>query len=204
VRELCSEHEVVFILDEIITGFRVGLGGAQAYLGVTPDLATFGKAMAGGFPASCLAGKRELMGLIASGQVTHSGTFNSNVPAMAAALATIGELEKDQGQVYQRLHQLGRRLSAGLKDLTEQYGIAAQVQGPGPMFHFAFAEGPLVTDYRSFAGQCDTGLYHRFARLMLEGGVRVTPRGLWYISAAHTGDDIDFALQAAESALERL
>lgn len=204
VRELCSEHGVVFILDEIITGFRVGLGGAQAYLGVTPDLATFGKAMAGGFPVSCMAGKRELMELIASGEVTHSGTFNSNVPAMAAALATIGELEKEQGQVYQRLHQLGNRLSAGLKELADQQGIPAQVQGPGPMFHLAFAEGPLVTDYRSFARQSDTALYHRFARLMLEEGVRVIPRGLWYVSAAHTADDVDFTLQAAESALTKL
>jgi glutamate-1-semialdehyde 2,1-aminomutase len=204
VRELCSEHEVVFILDEIITGFRVGLGGAQAYFDVTPDLATFGKAMAGGFPVSCLAGKQELMDLIASGEVTHSGTFNSNVPAMAAALATIGELEKDDGRVYQHLRQLGNRLSGGLTELTDEQGVAAQVQGLGPMFHLAFTDGPPIRDYRSFAAYADTELYHRFTWLMLENGVRVIPRGLWYVSAAHTEEDVEFTLQAAESALRKL
>jgi glutamate-1-semialdehyde 2,1-aminomutase len=204
VRKLCSEHGIVLIFDEIITGFRVGLGGAQEYFGVTPDLATFGKAMAGGFPVSCLAGKRELMELIASGEVNHSGTFNSNVPAMAASLATLNELQKGDGEAHEHIYQLGNKLSTGLKESADQLGLEVQVQGPGPMFHFAFASEARVTDYRTYARICDTDTYHRLAGLLLDEGIRVIPRGLWYLSTAHTEDDVEFTLESVKSALRKL
>ena len=113
VRDICSRHGIVLIFDEIITGFRIGLSGAQGYFGVTPDLATFGKAMASGFALSCLAGRRELMELIAQGRVNHSGTFNSNVATMAAAYATLEEMERDEGRIYGRLFDLGQSLRKG-------------------------------------------------------------------------------------------
>jgi glutamate-1-semialdehyde 2,1-aminomutase len=202
VQQTCQQHGIVFILDEIITGFRVGLSGAQGYLGITPDLATFGKAMAGGFPVSCLAGKRELMALIGQGTVNHSGTFNSNVMAMAASLATLSALE-DNG-LYERLTARGQRLKAGLKQAAGDLGIPVQVSGPGPMVHLAFAGPEPIYDYRSFAQNNDMGRCQRLADLLLDQGVRYIPRGMWYLSAAHTDSDIEATLDAARAALTRL
>jgi glutamate-1-semialdehyde 2,1-aminomutase len=202
VQRICQQHGIVFILDEIITGFRVGLSGAQGYFGVTPDLATFGKAMAGGFPVSCLAGKRELMDLIGKGTVNHSGTFNSNVMAMAASLATLSALEADG--LYERLTAQGQRLKEGLKQAADDLGIPVQVSGPGPMVHMAFAGPEPIHDYRSFAQNNDMGRCQRFADLLLDEGVRYIPRGMWYLSMAHTDGDIEAALEAAKLALPGL
>ena len=141
---------MVLIFDEVITGFRLDLGGAQSYFGVTPDLAIFGKAMANGFPIACLAGKRELMEGVARLQVNHSGTYNSNVMATAAACATISELERIS---YQRLHELGEELMTGLRDLAASMGVPALAQGIGPVFHWrslsATASSITVAVWRS-------------------------------------------------------
>ena len=125
-RELCTEYGIVLIFDEVITGFRLDLGGAQGFFGVTPDLATYAKAMANGFPIACLAGKRDLMESIAKLQVNHSGTYNSNVMVTAAAYATIRELEKID---YARLHQLGESLMRGLRELAAKYGHSGAGSG---------------------------------------------------------------------------
>jgi glutamate-1-semialdehyde 2,1-aminomutase len=202
VRGICNRNGIILIFDEIITGFRLGLSGTQGYFGITPDLATFGKAMAGGFPISCLAGERELMELIAQGKVNHSGTFNSNVMAMAAALATLSELESDG--VYEHLYGLGKRLMEGLRELLEEKGIGTRIEGPGPMFHLAFNDGTPFHDYRTFAEHNDMDKYHRFVEILLNEGVRVIPRGLWYLSTAHTEGDVEFTLEAVKSALRNL
>jgi glutamate-1-semialdehyde 2,1-aminomutase len=202
VREVCNRNGIILIFDEIITGFRLGLSGAQGHFGITPDLATFGKAMAGGFPISCLAGKRDLMQLIAQGKVNHSGTFNSNVMAMAAALATVSELESDG--VYERLYNLGTCLMQGLRELMEEKGMETRLEGPGPMFHLAFNDGTPFHDYRTFAEHNDMDKYHQFVEILLNEGVRVIPRGLWYLSTAHAEGDVEFTLRAVESALSKL
>ena len=202
VREVCNRKGIVLIFDEIITGFRLGLSGAQGYLGVTPDLATFGKAMGAGFLISCLAGKKELMELIAQGKVNHSGTFNSNVMAMAATLATISELEKEG--TYERLYQLGEHLMEGLTEMIGGVGVRARVTGPGPMFHLAFTDGESIYDYRSFVEHNDMDKCHRFVEILLDEGVRVIPRGLWYLSTAHTEEGMEFTLEAVKSALRKL
>lgn len=203
MRELCSGHGIVLIFDEIITGFRLSLGGAQEYFGVTPDLATFGKAMASGFPISCLAGKRELMQRFATQEVNHSGTYNSNVAATAAAWASVSELEHRAQEIYPRLYQLGDMLRTGLRNLANRLGIEAVVQGIGPVLHMAFTNQPAIHDYRSFLSS-DTQLSHRFADAMLDKGIRVLSRGLWYVSAAHTVEDITVTLQTAENVLTEL
>jgi glutamate-1-semialdehyde 2,1-aminomutase len=201
VQRVCEAHGIVLILDEIITGFRVGLSGAQGYFGIKPDLATFGKAMASGFPVSLLAGRREIMDLIATGEVNHSGTFNSNVMAMSASLATLAELE--QPEVYEQMVRLGQQLMAGFKDLLQSTGVKAQISGLGPMFHIAFGDMQPIHDYRSFVQHNDMGQCQRFADLMLDHGVRFIPRGMWYLSAAHTQQDVDFTLEAASTALQK-
>lgn len=197
-REICSRHGIVLIFDEVITGFRLGLGGAQGYFGVTPDLATFGKAMASGFTLSCLAGRRDMMELIALGRVNHSGTFNSNVTAMAAACATLEELERDDGRVYGRLFDLGQSLMEGIRALAQRKGSEVLVQGPGPMFHVAFSDRPAIVDYRSYL-ESDRARSGKLAERLLAAGIRATERGLWYLCAAHEPSDVEFTLEALES-----
>jgi glutamate-1-semialdehyde 2,1-aminomutase len=193
VRDLCSEYGVVLIFDEVITGFRLGLGGAQGHFGVTPDLATFGKAMANGFPISCLAGKREIMEQIASLTVNHSGTYNSNVMAIAAAWGTVSQLERIAEEAYPRLYALGEQFTDGLRDLAEELGLSVLVQGIGPVFHVAFTDQQSMSDYRTSL-VADMERYHRFVANMLDEGVRILSRGLWYLSTAHTEEDVEFTL----------
>ena len=190
LRQLCTDNGIVLIFDEVITGFRLDLGGAQSYFGVTPDLAIFGKAMANGFPIACLAGKRELMESVARLQVNHSGTYNSNVMATAAACATISELERIS---YQRLHELGDNLMTGLRDLAASMGVPALVQGIGPVFHLAFTERDRIVDYRDCLA-VDQARNSEFVGQMLDSGIRLLSRGLWYLSAAHTQADVEMAL----------
>jgi glutamate-1-semialdehyde 2,1-aminomutase len=198
MRDLCTEFGIVLIFDEIITGFRLSPGGAQQYLGVVPDLCTFAKAMAGGFPISCLAGRAELMETLTAG-VNHSGTYNANVLVVEAALASLELLTRDDGAAYERIFRLGARLRDGIARIAGEAGLPVQIQGPGPMFHVAFAEAPL-TDYRS-AAKMDTPRYHRLTAALMERGVRVLERGLWYVSTVHTEADIDLTLQVLEELL---
>lgn len=192
VRRLCTESRTVLIFDEIITGFRLGLSGAQGYFGVTPDLATFGKAMASGFPASCLAGKREIMELIADLSVVHAGTYNSNPVCLAAVLATIEELE--EGDHYQRLFALGRQLMRGINELAERKSLGLLIQGLGPMFHLSFTEQKRIRNYRDYLG-VDAARYVSLANHLQNVGIRVIPRGIWYLSTAHTEEDIAITLE---------
>ena len=194
VRELCTTYGIVLIFDEVITGFRLALGGAQTYFGVTPDLATFGKAMANGFPIACLAGKRHLMESIAKLEVNHSGTYNANVMVTAAAVATIREL---QCLDYQRIHQLGETLISGMRRLAADFAIPVLIQGYGPAFHLAFTERESIIDYRDSL-EADGVRNSEFVRAMLDRGIRLLARGLWYLSAAHTEADIQLTLEAVE------
>lgn len=194
VRELCTQYGVVLIFDEVITGFRLALGGAQSFFGVTPDLATFGKAMANGFPVACLAGRRELLERIASLQVNHSGTYNSNVMVTAAAYATICELERLD---YQRIHQLGEKLIDGLRKLAADCGLPLLIQGFGTVFHLAFTERDSLDDYRDSL-EINGERNSEFVGAMLDRGIRLLSRGLWYLSAAHTEADIQQTLDTVE------
>lgn len=203
VRDLCTRFGTVLIFDEVITGFRVHAGGAQALLGVTPDLATFGKAMANGFPLSAVGGRREIMDLISDGTVVHAGTFNGNPLAMAAALATIDELGRDAGEAYRRLTGLGTRLMEGIRGAASAAGVPVLLQGPGPVFYMWLTDAPAVSDYRA-AARISGESYAWFAAAMLAAGVRVIPGGRWYLSCSHTDEDIDQTIQAAAAALGAL
>jgi glutamate-1-semialdehyde 2,1-aminomutase len=201
VRELCTRHGTVLIFDEVITGFRVHLGGAQALLGVTPDLAVFGKALANGFPLSCVGGRRDIMDLISDGRVVHAGTFNGNPLGVAAALATIDELARDGGAVYARLTAIGNRLMQGIRDAAAARGVQVLLQGPGPVFYMWFSSTKAITDYPGTA-RVSREPYARFAAAMLGHGVRLIPGGRWYVTASHTDDDIEQTIRAAGAAME--
>lgn len=201
LRDLCDRHGVVLIFDEVITGFRVGMGGAQKLFDVTPDLAVFGKAMASGYPISVLAGKRQFMQPIADGTVIHAGTMNSGQPCIAAALATLDVLEREN--VHPRLFELGRRLMDGLRDAARHANQQLLVQGLGPMFHTGFTSQTKVCDFRDTLSY-DKPKYAAFVSAMQDRGIRLIGRGLWYISAAHTAADIERGIATAAEVLQSM
>ncbi len=202
LRRLCDQYGSVLYFDETITGFRLSLAGAQGYFGVTPDLASFAKAMAGGFANAALVGKRDLMIRFAQ-DVNHSGTFNSNVISMAASVAAIAELEKDNGAVYRRINLLGEQLMRGLAELGRRHEIQLHIQGLPCAFHLSFtAESPL-RDYRDVALKTDKDRYNDFTLAMLERGVRLIGRGIWYVSAAHTEEQVAQTLDTADAGIAR-
>lgn len=204
LRRLASDHGIVLIFDEVITGFRHGLGGYQAICGVTPDLTTLGKGIANGFPCAALCGRRELMERFstAGGDVLFAGTYNAHPVGVAAALATIEQLE--QGDTYARIFDLGERLRAALADMIAETGMKAVVSGFGSVFVIYFMEGP-VRSYTDLLRN-DTELDVAFRRELIRSGIMVHPSALKrnHISASHTEQDIDSTLEAIRSALSRL
>jgi len=203
VRALCDEHGSLLVFDEVITGFRVAPGGAQERLDVVPDLATFGKAMAGGMQASALVGRASVMETIAAGRVGHAGTFNSHPVALAAANATLTILDEQRDELYGRLNAHGERLMAGLRAAARDAGVDLLVDGVGPAFQTYFTTEPAVRDYRDFA-RTDRETAARFHAGLQDRGVNIIPRGLWLMSTAHTDDDIDETLRVATAALRAL
>jgi glutamate-1-semialdehyde 2,1-aminomutase len=200
LRRACTKHGVVLIFDEVITGFRVSTGGAQKLFGVTPDLATFAKAVAGGFLVSVLAGKAAIMDEIGTLATVHAGTYNSNPPCMAACIAALAQLEADGGAVYRWIDERGRALMSGIATLAAQAGKQVSVRGLPPCFHVSFGEPGEVVDYRSYTRR-DAAAHDRFWEALQEGGVRIVPEGTWFVSAAHTEKDVEETLGVVAQAL---
>jgi len=201
LRQLCDEYGITLIFDEVITGFRLSLGGAQIYYGITPDLSIFAKALASGYPISAIVGKKEWMSLIEESKVIHAGTMNTSNATVAAALATLETLEKENP--YKRMFELGNLLKDSLQQAAKDTNQNLLVQGPGPMLHIGFTPIKEVNDYR------DTFTYDKvklgkFIGAMHNKGVRIIGRGLWYISAVHTKEDIEHAIAAATEVLKDL
>lgn len=203
MRELTAKYGIVMIMDEVITGFRLGTSGAHGKFGIQPDLVTIGKAMGGGMAISGVAGKYEIMKLIEDGTVSHLGTLNGNYAATAAALATLHELGKDNGSSYLRMEQFMKQLADGIRMLFSKHQIQGLINHVGPVFHMMFTDQSSVEDFTAF-GKRDAAKYTRFAEIMLEVGVLVRPSGLWYISTVHSEADIEATLQAVDRALARL
>ena len=196
LRALCDKHGALLIFDEVITGFRLALGGAQAYYGVTPDLSTFAKAIASGYPFGAVVGRREVM---ACG-VPASGTFNGNPIGVAAALATIETLS--QPGVYAHLEGLAQQLETGFRALARKYHRPLYLRHVGSIFilYFGFTED--VEDFRDWLTQADLASYTRFVAGCEEYGVRFTDRrGREYLSVAHTQEDIRRTLAVADQVL---
>jgi glutamate-1-semialdehyde 2,1-aminomutase len=203
LRELCTSHGALLVFDEVITGFRVARGGAQALYGVRPDLTCLGKIIGGGLPVGAYGGARALMSRVAPlGAVYQAGTLSGNPLAVAAGLATIRAL--DEPGVYERLERLGRQLERGMADAAVSAGIPLTVNRVGSMLTAFFAEGP-VTDYAS-AKRADTKRYASFFHGMLEQGVFLAASQFEaaFVSLAHTERDLDEAALACRRALARL
>jgi glutamate-1-semialdehyde 2,1-aminomutase len=198
LRALCDRHDIALIFDEVITGFRVHLGGAQAHYGVTPDLAIFAKAIANGYPISVLAGKQRWMQPIVEGKVIHAGTANAGNPSIAAALATVRIMQRDGAQA--KMMALGQRLKAGLQGAAQATNQRVLVQGPGAMVHVAFTDQRCANDLRD-TFSFDKAKLAQFVLGLQESGVRILSRGMFYLSAAHTEQDIDHAVDVAKHVL---
>jgi glutamate-1-semialdehyde 2,1-aminomutase len=181
----------------VITGFRLSAGGAQELFGVTPDLATFGKAIANGFPVAALAGRAELMDLFVSGGVMHGGTYNAHPVNMAATVATLRELAK--GDVYRQINENGRRFMAGLEAILQRFGIPSRVQGFPGIFHVAFGTDAPIKSFRDTLS-VDRLRYARFTTALVERGVRALERGAWFLSSEHGNDLIGATLDAVADA----
>jgi glutamate-1-semialdehyde 2,1-aminomutase len=203
LRGLARRYGAVLILDEVITGFRVAAGGAQELFGVVPDLATFGKAVAGGFPLSVVAGRRDIMGLIAQGRVVHAGTFNGNPISLAAAEVTLDVLSGRRGAVLARIRRNGEVLIDGIRRLAENAKIPILVNGVGSAFHLSFTCCEEMQNYRDSL-DCDMQARDRFIEAMLEAGVYLLPDGRWYVSAAHSEADIGLTLGAVCKSFAKL
>ena len=197
LREVTAENDIVLIFDEIITGFRLSLGGAQQHYKVTPDLSTFGKAAALGFQIAGVAGKRAIM----ETGVHPTGTFNANPIAVAACKATIAELEKPG--VYDHMARLTRGLTDGITEIAEEKGISLYCGGEESIWQLAFGIKERMNDYRDNF-KVDKVAYQKFRTEGLKRGIRFQPiRGRFYTSAAHTDEDVDKTLSVVEELLSK-
>ena len=203
IRDWCRRDGAVLIFDEVITGFRVALGGAQSMLGVTPDLTVFGKAVANGSPVSAVGGRRDLMDVLATGGVLHGGTYNGNPPAMAAARATLDALAADGGAAYAAMTATGRALMRGLTEAGAGRGVPVLTQGPGPVFQMWITDRTSIHDPYT-ARTAGAAEYAVFAEAMRRRGVRILPGGRWLLSAAHGAEHVARTLEAARGALDEV
>ncbi|MFC7406832.1 aspartate aminotransferase family protein [Georgenia alba] len=197
LRGLADEFGVVLIFDEVITGFRVALGGAAQRYGVTPDLAVYGKAVAAGWPVSLLAGRADLMERFGTGEVNHSGTFNASVMAAAAVRSATATLRDTDP--YDHIEKHGQQLMEVIRDASNRHRLGLHVQGLGMAFHTSFGPEAPITDYRGVA-RTDGAKYGRLARFLIEHGVWVAERGVWYVSAAHGDQDLHDAESRIDAA----
>jgi glutamate-1-semialdehyde 2,1-aminomutase len=203
LREITARHGALLVFDEVITGFRVALGGAQELYGITPDLTVLGKILGGGLPAAAYGGRADIMDALAPlGGVYQAGTLSGNPAAMAAGLATLTALTA--APPYARLETLAEQLAAGLRDAADRAGVPIRQNRVGSMQTLFFTDTP-VTDYRT-AKTADTRRYARFFHAMLAAGVYLAPSQFeaGFVSTAHTEQDIERTLAAARAAMASL
>jgi glutamate-1-semialdehyde 2,1-aminomutase len=206
LRRLCTKHGALLILDEVMTGFRLSLGGAQRLyaneLGEGPDLTTLGKILGGGLPCGAFGGRAEVMDMLAPlGPVYQAGTLSGNPLAMAAGVATVGYLMEHEAEVYPRLERVTREIAEGVGALAREAGVEMTTNRVGSMFTW-FSNGEAVTDFASAAGS-DTEAFARFHRGMLEAGVWLPPSQYEaaFVGAAHGELEVGRVLEAARGVL---
>ncbi len=203
LRLICDKYGALLILDEVMTGFRVSLGGAQAYYDVIPDITTLGKVIGGGMPVGAFGGKKEIMQHIApTGPVYQAGTLSGNPIAMAAGLAALTALDTPN---YKQLAQKTKKLVLGLQRVAKEENIALCVNYVGGMFGFFFTEQETVSNFEQVC-RCDVERFKKFFHLMLEAGIYLAPSAFeaGFLSLAHTEQDIENTLHAAKKAFAQL
>ncbi len=203
MRELTARHGVLLIFDEVITGFRLGLGGAQGHYGVRPDLSVFAKGLGGGFPVAALGGRRDVMALVADGTVSMAGTYSANGIAVAAANAALDELAAPG--MYERLFAVSDRLRHGLEEALAEAGTPTRVVGVGPVLQVWFSEQP-IRNYRDAARHARHDLFRLWWEGMLDRGVLFHPGAFenLFVSFAHGEAEVDETLAAARETARSL
>ena len=205
LREVCDTHGVVLIFDEVMTGFRVALGGAQAYYGVKPDLTTLGKVIGGGLPVGAFGGKREIMEYIAPlGPVYQAGTLSGNPMSMSAGLAMLNTLTDDVN-FYQNLNKKVQMLTDGILAQAKANNIGMTANVVGGMFGLFFTDSNAVTNFDETSA-CDVERFKKFYHLMLEEGVYMAPSAYeaGFVSSAHTDEDIQATIDATGRVFAKL
>jgi len=202
VRRLCDHSGAVLVFDEVITGFRLALGGAQERYGVTPDLTVLSKGIASGMPVAALAGRERVMRTATDG-MKMVGTYNGTPVPLAAARATLRELSGRAPALYPALDALSGELAEGLRALAERHAVPLVVQQIGAVLQLLWAPRVPVRSYAD-AWAHDRAAIGRLSELLVEEGVNSLARGLWFVSAAHGADDVEHTLAAADRALARM
>jgi glutamate-1-semialdehyde 2,1-aminomutase len=200
VREVTKENDVVLIFDEVITGFRLAMGGAQEYYGIKPDMTTLGKILGGGFHIGVIGGKREIMEKISpAGHVYQAGTFNGSPVSMTAGLAMINTMKKEK--VHEKVNNVGETLRKALSDVVDDLRLNYSISGVGSMFKVFF--GDLPHNYNE-ALKCDTDKFNVFFKKMLNGGIFLPPSQFEtnFLSLSHSKEDIDKTIDAYQRNLK--
>ena len=194
VKKLCEENGSLLAFDEVITGFRILGGSAKEYFGVTPDLATFAKSFAGGFPIAMLAGKKEIMDYVGNGTVYHGGSFNSNVASIAAANASLDEMI-DNKNFFEDLDKKGKKLISGINKLSKDLKVNIHAQGLGSVFSISFTNKDHIRDWRDHFINCDETKYKYFCQIAFHKGIRLSSNGRVHLATTHTENDIEKTLE---------
>jgi len=205
LREVCDEHGVILIFDEVMTGFRVALGGAQELYDVTPDLTTLGKVIGGGLPVGAFGGKYDIMSSIAPlGPVYQAGTLSGNPMSMSAGLAMLNVLSADKN-FYQKLDAKVQMLTDGILAKAKEHNIGMTANSAGGMFGLFFTDSTSVTNFNEVS-ECDVEKFKKFYHLMLEEGIYMAPSAYeaGFISSSHSEQDIQDTIDAAGRAFAQL
>ncbi len=201
--EIAEENDALLIFDEVVTGFRIAPGGAQEYFGVKPHLATFAKALGGGVPIAAVTGLKDIMDYIGPGKVGFGGTYNAHPLSLAATSTNLDLLLANDGAAFKKLHELGGKLIKGFKEIIDETGVKAIVQGLGPLFQVFFTELETITSYRDCL-TVNTPMYMEWYKQLFAHGIHIHSK--WderiTVSTAHTLADVEQTLQAAEKAFK--
>ena len=205
IRKITEEEGIVLIFDEIITGFRLALGGAQEYYGITPDITTLGKIIGGGFPIAAYGGKKEIFELVSPlGKVYQASTFAGNPISTTAGLATLKTLSENKNGIYKKLENSGNEIRNGLHDIIRDRGISAQVNGLTSMFQIFFTDEDVI-DYKT-AKSSDIAKFMSYQKHLMNNGVFIPPSQFetCFISTAHSNEDITETLEVMNQAISVL
>jgi len=203
LQELCRKNEILFVLDETVTGFRIALGGCQEYYKLSPDIVTFGKALGCGLPVAAFAGRMDVMRALAGGTVLHYGTHNASRIGMHAARASLSKLMHDHGAAFRYIWDLADRFANGMSELFRRTGTPAIIQRVGPMFQIMFTDKPSIRDYREYCLYVERKKYQQFSWKLFEHGIYTSPAATLHsiVTVAHSPEDVEKTLSAMDSVL---
>ena len=203
VRKICTKYKIILIFDEVITGFRIKLGGAQDHLNIIPDLSIFAKGIASGFSLSCLVGRKKIMDYLNVNKVIHGGTYNSSVINTVAALKTIEIIAKQKNSFYKKLDITRKKLTNAFYKIAKTKKININIQGIGSIFHISFTKEKILNNHKEYL-QTDLKISQKFIKKMQDNKIRITARGTWFISHAHTQTDINKTISSFNKSLNEL